>query len=1182
MSDVMPDAKRIFLDALEKESQEERARHLDEACHGEAELRGRVEQLLQAHQNAGKFLGGSAISDPTIDQPPPERPGTTIGPYKLRELVGEGGMGVVYVAEQSHPVRRKVALKVIKPGMDTKQVVARFEAERQALAMMDHPNIAKVHDGGTTESGRPYFVMELVPGVPITEYCDGERLSVPQRLELFVLVCRAVQHAHQKGIIHRDLKPSNILVTLHDGVPVPKVIDFGVAKAMGQSLTEKTVYTALAQLVGTPLYMSPEQAEMNQLGVDTRSDVYSLGVLLYELLTGTTPFDKEALGGSGLEEMRRMIREDEPPRPSARVSSLGPEALSTTSQRRSTDPRRISAALHGELDWIVMKALEKDRSRRYESASALATDIQRYLDDEPVLAGPPSTMYKFHKLARKHRAALATAVAIAASLILGTTASAWQAVRATTAEAEANANATQAQEKAQEANAQRDEAQRQRDEVRTLLYAANMNLAQHAWEAGDIRRVRELLRRHRPKAGESDLRGFEWYYLDRLCHAELLTFRSSAEGGWDLAYSPDGKRLASAHRSGVTVWDAQTGRELLALKGAARVVAFSPDGKRLASGSGGFMSFPFKEEVPVEVKVWDAQTGQELTTFKGDTGAVYSVAFSPDGKRLAAGSGTWDDTKRAYVSGEVKVRDVQTGQELLVLKHTGSVSVAYSPDGKRLASAGQKPGQGAVVGEVKVWDAETGQEVFTVDAPAYSDYHQRTIAYSPDGKRLTNVSVSKNGAGSTMTMWDAQTGRELLTQKTDGKVGSIAFSPNGKRLVTGAGWVSTGPALIDRAVRVWDAETGEELYSLKGHAHQVQSVAFSPDGSRLASASRDGTLKVWDATTSQEARAVPGGILSPDGKHLAGSVGNEVKVWDTQTGRETLTLTGHMGRVQSVAFSPDGRRLVSAAADRTVKLWDAQTGQELRTFKGLAGPVDAREYLRGNRPKDGEASTGPVAFSPDGRRVASGNSFAVGTGPRTAWTTEVNVWDAQTGREVVTYKGNVGRIDGLAYSPDGKRLASAANNSPFPGGGIKVWDAETGQEFCTLPAGRTKVAFSPDGRRIAGGGKRPIGSPAGPAGSGEVKVWDAQTGRELLTLQGHTSDVWNVAFSPDGQRLASDGGGEVRVWDAQTGQQLLVLDEEGRGSYLAFSRDGHWLVAERQLWDATPLPEEPQANDKAP
>jgi WD40 repeat protein len=470
-----------------------------------------------------------------------------------------------------------------------------------------------------------------------------------------------------------------------------------------------------------------------------------------------------------------------------------------------------------------------------------------------------------------------------------------------------------------------------------------------------------------------------------------------------------------------------------------------------------------------------------------------------------------------------------------------------------------------MVGEVKVWDAETGQEVFAVEAPADLQ-RPRTVAYSPDGKRLIQVSRSvSDNTSSTMTVWDAQTGRELLTQKTHGQVATVAFSPDGKRLATGAvAWSGAG-ALIDRAIRVWDAETGQELYSLKGHPMEVTSVAFSPDGSRLASASRDGSVKVWNAMTSQEARAVPGWILSPDGKHLAGAVGNEVKVWDTQTGRETLTLAGHKDRVGSVAFSPDGQRLVSAAADRTAKVWDAQTGQEQFTFKGHAGPVDDRDSVPGGR-----FAMSVSAFSPDGTRVASGINFRVGpraNGPGKEWTAELKVWDAQTGRELATYKGNLGPILSVAYSPDGKRLASAGGSGPGFGE-IKVWDAETGQELHTLPACGTSVAFSPDGRRIAGAPR-----PSGSLGSGGIKVWDAETGRELLTLGGHTSYELNLAFSPDGQRLASGSPYEptVRLWDAQTGQQLLVL--KGRGRYLAFSRDGHWLVADRQLWDATPLPE---------
>jgi serine/threonine protein kinase len=372
-----------------------------------------------------------------------EGPGSWIGPYKLLQMIGEGGMGAVYMAEQEKPVRRRVALKVIKPGMDSAQVVARFEAERQALTMMDHHNIAKVFDAGMTGNGRPYFVMELVHGIPITEYCDQAQLTPRERLELFIGVCQAIQHAHQKGVIHRDIKPSNILVTMYDGKPEPKVIDFGVSKAIDQRLTERTMFTQYGTIVGTFEYMSPEQAELSALGVDTRSDIYSLGVVLYELLTGSTPLEHARLLGAGYVEILKRIREEEPQKPSTRLSSSSAREA-TVSEQRKTESGKLSRLMRGELDWIVMKALEKDRTRRYESAGDFARDVRRFLAEEPVEACPPTAAYRLRKLAHKHRTALATTAGFAGLLILGAVLSTWQAIRATRAEFRATSEAGRA------------------------------------------------------------------------------------------------------------------------------------------------------------------------------------------------------------------------------------------------------------------------------------------------------------------------------------------------------------------------------------------------------------------------------------------------------------------------------------------------------------------------------------------------------------------------------------------------------------------------------------------------------------------------------------------------------------------------------------------------------------------
>jgi serine/threonine protein kinase len=621
-----PQANQLFLQARELPSPTARQEYLDEACAGDTGLRAEVEALLEASERAGSFLESPApAAQPgvTIDEPAlAERVGTVIGPYKLLEQIGEGGFGVVFLAEQQQPLRRKVALKVLKPGMDTRQVIARFEAERQALALMDHPNIAKVFDGGATTSGRPYFVMELVKGAPITDFCDRNQLTPRRRLELFVAVCQAVQHAHQKGIIHRDLKPSNVLVTLHDTTPVVKVIDFGIAKALGQELTDKTLFSGFAQMIGTPLYMSPEQAGQSGQDVDTRSDIYSLGVLLYELLTGTTPFDKRRLQAAGYDEIRRILREEEPSKPSTKLSTA--QGLPTLAACRGTEPAKLTRLVRGELDWIVMKALEKDRNRRYESASAFAADVQRYLHDEPVQACPPSAWYKFRKFARRNKAALATAavVVVAGLLAIGSLVAAVQVL------ADSNARIKEEKQQADEAN---QELKRSIEREARTSYYQSIQLADRELAADNAGRAEELL-----DACPVALRDWEWYYLKRRYHQEPVTFRGHHDWVCGVALSPDGKLVASGSAislliGDLKVWNPATGkvvRTLLGHIGPIAGMAFSADGKSLASGSW-----------DQTVRVWDVATWQTRHILRGHTGYVSCVACSPDGRLIASGSG---------------------------------------------------------------------------------------------------------------------------------------------------------------------------------------------------------------------------------------------------------------------------------------------------------------------------------------------------------------------------------------------------------------------------------------------------------------------------------------------------------------------------------------------------------------
>jgi WD40 repeat protein/serine/threonine protein kinase len=1116
-----------------------------------------------------------------------------VGDYRLLREVGRGGMGVVYEAEQES-LGRRVALKVVRwqAGQDPR-VLARFRRESRAAAQLHHTNIVPVYEVGQ-QDGLCYYAMQFIRGQALDEVfrelrnlragsetraADGnEPAALPDRSELSSVAsnfsryarnvarlgqqaAQALAYAHERGVIHRDIKPANLLL---DTTGVVWVSDFGLAKTEEQALTET------GDLVGTLRYMAPERFQGE---CDARADTYALGLTLYELLALRPAFDAQ-----DRLHLIEQIRQQEPAR------------------LRKVDPR-----ISRDLETIVMKAIEKDPRRRYASAEALAEDLRRFGADEPIKARRIGPLERLGRWGRRNPlvASLSAAVVLVAALGFVGVFGQWQvavaheqqaaanAAQAQKNEQQANANAVQAKQKEQEAKKDRDEVkalneklqatlkelQATQEQLRHTLYASRMNLAQYAWEAGDIERVQAFLELQHPKMGETDLRNFEWHYLNRLGHSDLLTLKHN--GTVDcLAYSPDGKRLATVASFGapklasvVTVWDAQTGKELLSFKEKGlHSVAFSLDGKRLATPLGGNS----------EVKEWDAETGKELRTFQTDPkkagGWWNCVAYSPDGKHLAAGCGFR----------EVTVWDTKSGKELFTLKgHTSVHSVAFTSDVKRLATASEDK-------TVKVWDAKNGKELLTL--PVQSAAVQ-SVAFSPDGKQLATT------AGGKVTIWDAETGKELRAIQENAAVGGLAYSPDGKRLAS---------VLADNSVRLWDAKTGEPLFTFRGHSRTIvrvefaivasASVAFRPDGKHLASAALDKTVKVWDVQTSQEPLTLKLGVLqepksiftpaviSPDGKLVASAGGKSVfsagpndgvtKVWDIQTGKELITLKENP---ISLAFSLDSKQLATNSLNSNllnkVKVWDLQTGKELMSLEGrellkLAYSPDGKRlvgfFFKGNvKVWDAQtgkellvfqSSRGNAIFSSDGKRLAI------------AWGKETQLWDTQTGKEIQSFKfRSIDDLHNPAFSPDGKLLAAASGEE------IKLWDTQTGKEVRSFKSSGVGVVFSPDGKRLA---SRPrfLGS------ANDVTVWDVETGNELLTLKGYAG-VYKVAFSPDGKRLVSASRDMFKVWDAQSGQELLTLRENGILS-VAFTPDGRRLVIGTEdgtvrIYDATPLPEKP-------
>jgi WD40 repeat protein/serine/threonine protein kinase len=1062
------------------------------------------------------------------------------GSYHAVGVLGEGGMGIVYLAEQREPIRRRVALKVLKHGDDRPSFFARFESERQALAMMDHPNIARVYDAGATEDGRPYFAMEYVPGIPITEYCDRNLLGFRERLTLFQQVCWAVQHAHQKGIIHRDLKPSNVLVTLQDGRAVPKVIDFGVAKAVNQRLTERTLFTETGMLVGTPEYMSPEQADLTGLDVDTTTDVYSLGVLLYELLVGALPFDSKALRRAGYAEIQRVIREEEPPRPTMRLSSLG-QTAAEVARHRSSDVRTLIRLLRGDLEWITMKALEKDRTHRYPSASEFAADIGRHLANEPVSASPPSVAYRLQKLIQRHRGQVAAAAALALALLIGLIASSALYIRAN----------------------------RAREATEWQAYKSSLAAARSEIDSFRSESARRLLR-----SVPQTLRGWEWKYLYRLSDTRLATLKIgeplaiTASGRQyhtvgQIAFSRDGTRVLAFTNSSVHAWELGTFRRTGDYGPFGQILTMSRDGSKVVCRS---------RSQPYTLEIIETFTGELLAVLQGNGREVVNAALSAEASRVAT----------LAEDGEIWIWDARTGKDQIRIRGSAPNremvdhdSIALSPDGRQLLSSERE--------RIILWDAVTGRKVLTLEGHVVP---VEFLTFNHDGTRILS-------AGMSVRLWDSLTGKRLAAWPFSGAgiFQTVAENPDGTQV---AGASTYGP------LEIWDLTEGQEVGKLTGRDLGTSvALSYSPDGKYLIDESALGEVRIWDASTLGGRAVRPPGIsqygppdelgvsasteseidrpsafhltrtsLSSDGTRMAVPNGRNIAVLDT-TDWKTVKVWkgGHSEAVLAVAYHPGDAMVASGSKDKTICIWSMASSVPLRCLQGHQSPVGTLEY------------------SHDGAQLISGADDGT-----------VRLWDAHTGNNRLTREFH-GQVADTAISPDGRTLAvnvlggkqagvnlmdlvtgvvlpplKGVSRVPdilgalaFGGGGAwlvtgdptTIWDISTRKVLSTPPVSVTTPcshAISPDGKRLVTSSSDQNSS-----------IWRPTTGETVLTL--YQTGCEHLQFSPDGSRLYGSQPGNIDIYDTRLPipPEADELLESLKKRFPLYSELRNFLRADRQL-----------------